>query len=80
MGDTAISLHIQVLDQLTHQGEGEGSGKSKLKVPRSVQISIFEGGGILESQNSKYQDLPRCEFFLGGGVSGKSKPKVPRYA
>ena len=32
------------------------------------------GGGVLESQNAKCQDMPKFQFS-GGGCSGKSKPK-----
>ena len=57
--DTAISLHIlqpsqpkvktpkcQDLSKFQFSGEGGCSGKSKPKVPRSVQFSIFGGGGM----------------------------------
>ena len=40
----------------------------------------FQGGGDLESQNPKCQDLPKFQFSGGGGGSGKSKLKVPRSA
>ena len=52
---------------------GECSGKSKPEVPRSALISIFGRGvgGVLESQNSKCQDLPKFQY--GGGVFGKVK-------
>ena len=54
LGDTAISLHILQ--------------PSKPKMPRIVQISIWEGGGgVLESQNPKCQDLSKFQFG-GRGV------------
>ena len=62
LGDTPISLHILQPPLIW----GVCSGKSKPKVPRSVQISNFFLGGVLESQNPECQDLPK--FQLGGGV------------
>ena len=38
------------------------------------------GGGTLPSQNSKWQDLPKFQFWGGGGYSTKSKLKVARSA
>ena len=49
----------------------------------AISLHILQpalGGGVLESQNPKCQDLPKFQFFWGGGGSGKSKPKVPRSA
>ena len=51
------------------------SGKSKPKVQRSENFQ----GGVLESQNQKWQDLPKFQF-LERRCSGKSKSKVPRSA
>ena len=81
LGDTAISLHI-LQPPLTGGGGGPGKGQIWTQERKSEFWNLGGGVGVLESQNPKWQVLPKFQFSGGGegACSGKSKPKVPSSA
>ena len=59
---------------------GMVSRPTQPKVPRSVQICIFWGGGVVQTNSSQSSKIcPNLHFPRGeGGWSRPTKPKVPR--